>query len=69
MKLNFEEQQRQMVLDIEDRVYQCMLEVFSRGVRRDEQTRHGGGFPRWDNQPPTVFSFYFIRLSIVPWAL
>lgn len=46
MKLNFEEQQRQMVLDIEDRVYQCMLEVFSRGVRRDEQTRHGVGFPR-----------------------
>lgn len=46
MKLNFEEQQRQMELDIEDRVYQRMLEMFSRAVRRDKQTRHGGDAPR-----------------------
>lgn len=54
IKLNFEEQWRQMELDIEDLVYQRMLEMFSRGVRRDEQTRLGGDTPRWDNQPPSV---------------
>lgn len=45
MKLNFEEEWRQMELDIEDRVYLRMLGMFSRGAWRDDQTRHGDGAP------------------------